>query len=164
MSFMPPEQIDNVWALLKIINDPEKAKNAVADMRSYSQTALEAFQKARDAQQGMEKERAALAKLRLSLDEQAARLEAKQAALDKDIDDKKKHFDTLLEQTAARQAELDLKEQQLKEWDGAHQRDAKENAAQAAAVASRALALASREKKVQSILDDLGPLAAKLKL
>ncbi len=164
MSFMPPEQIDNVWALMGIISDPAKAKAAIADMKKHSDDAQDAFQKARDAQGAMEKERAALVKLRTSLDEQAATLEAGRTALDKDVSDKKKHFDTLLVNTAAREAELTIKENELN--------TAKQNLRQALSAAldktaradAREAALDAREKKVQSILDDLGPLAAKLKL
>ncbi len=164
MSFMPPEQIDNVWALMGIISDPAKAKAAIADMKKHSDDAQDAFQKARNAQQGLENERAALAKLRLSLDDQASRLETKQAALDKDIADKKKHFDTLLVNTAARDAELSVKESELNKAREAHRHTVQATIDKAARLDAREAALDARERKVQSILDDLGPLAAKLKL
>ncbi len=164
MSFLPPEPVNNVWALMGIISDPAKAKAAIADMKKHSDDAQDAFQKARDAQQGMENERSALAKLRLSLNEQAAAIQASREALDKDIADKKKHFDTLIVNTATREAELAAKENELNKAMEDHRREVGLVAADAKRVLAREASVTEREKRVQSILDDLGPLAAKLKL
>ena len=164
MTYLPPSTVDSVYALLEIIANPEKAKAVIEEMKKHADVASEALENARKEQMAADMAQSHAAAMGKGLVGDRKALEDDRAAHQVEFDARQAQLDNLSTALSTRQKELDKQEVNFKLRSDAVDKTLVDVRRRENLVLQRENDVQEREDRVKSILEDLGPLAAKLKL